>query len=244
MLRFQTELWRAVGGIALLMILGGLTPILLPRERRHLPLVLAAAAGVMLATAICHLLPEAYEALHLRASYGVMAGFITLYLFEQYLTVHICEALGCHVHRIGVSALFGLSLHTFANGVALGAGLLSGLGGVVFFAIAAHKLPEAFSLTAILLHEQYRRKSIVLMNLLFMSMIPLGALAVQLWAQYADSAFTHYALAFSAGTFLHVAVSDLLPEVHRTTAKRGPVTLAFLAGCAFAIGIGAWLHAD
>ncbi|MBI4236806.1 MAG: ZIP family metal transporter [Deltaproteobacteria bacterium] len=240
--QFAGNLVWAVGGIVALMIVGGLLPRLVPRWRVHMPLALAAAAGIMLATAICHLVPEAYALLGSRASFGILGGFVVLYLFERFLTIHICETFGCHVHTVGLSALFGLSLHTFANGVALGAGLMQGLGGLVFLAIAAHKLPEAFSLTAILTHEQYRTRSIVWMNLLFMAMIPLGALAVRAVAAQVNDTFVAWALAFSAGTFLHVAVSDLLPEVHRTTAHRGVVAVAFLGGMAVVALLGVWVH--
>lgn len=226
----------AIVGVLLLMGLGGVLPIWLPQEQKHLPLILAAAAGVMLTTALCHLLPDAMEAIGKNATVAALVGFVVLYIFERYLTMHICETLGCAVHSIGLSALFGLSLHTFANGVALGAGVLHGLGGVVYVAIAAHKLPETFSLTAILLHERFSRRNILLMNLLLMSMIPLGALAVQMLSHLTTAPIIPLALAFSAGTFLHVAVSDLLPEVHKRTARKAPVLLSFLAGILIVLG--------
>ena len=100
----------------------------------------------------------------------------------------------------------------------------------VFLAIAIHKLPEAFSLSSILLHEQYKRSQIVLMHLLFISMIPLGAMAVNLLSLRADSHVAAYAMAFSAGTFIQIAVSDLLPEVHKAEKGRLLNTLLFLLG--------------
>lgn len=227
---FGTNLVAAVGGIVAVMVLGGALPLLLPGMRRHLPLALAAAAGIMLGTAVLHLYPEAHEILHAQAGYALLAGFVVLYLFERFVTVHICETFGCEVHHIGLAALFGLSIHTFANGMALGAGLVSGVGGIVGFAIAAHKLPEAFSLTAILLHERYRRSQIIWMNGLFIAMIPLGALAVRAAVEGPSGATAGWAIGFSAGTFLHIAVSDLLPEVHKASSGRIAKLLAFLAG--------------
>lgn len=239
---FTNLLLASVGGIVAVMVIGGLLPVWLPREDRHLPLVLSAAAGIMLAAALLHLLPEAYESLGALASYAAVGGFVFLYLFERFVTVHICETRGCHVHSIGLSALFGLSLHTFANGVALGAGMVEGVGGMVFLAIATHKLPEAFSLTAILLHEQYTRWQICWMNLLFVSMIPLGALAVRGLTLQVGNTFGAWALAFSAGTFLHIAVSDLLPEVHRRSEQRVATTLAFCGGIISIVLLGWVVH--
>lgn len=230
MMHFSSNLLVAVFGIVAVMAIGGLLPFWLPGVRRHLPLALAGAAGIMLGTAMLHLYPEAHEILHERAGFALLTGFVALYLFERFITVHICETFGCHVHHIGISALFGLSIHTFANGVALGTGLVAGMGGIVFFAIAAHKLPEAFSLTAILMHERYRRVHIVAMNCLFMAMIPLGALAMRAAIAAPTTATAGWALGFSAGTFLHIALSDLLPEVHKTAEGRVAKSLAFLLG--------------
>jgi len=213
-----------------IMALGGILPLLLPRLRPHLPVALSVSAGIMLGTACLHLLPDSVALIGSAVGWAVLAGFLFLYFFEQFVTVHVCEAMGCEVHHMGLAAFFGLSVHTFVNGVALGAGYLSGIAGVVTLAIAAHKLPEAFTLTAILLHEQYRRINIILMSLLFMSMIPLGVVAVKFLAVSPDSPLTGYALAFSAGTFLHIAVSDLLPEVHKSSHHRLIILAAFVVG--------------
>lgn len=214
------------------MAVGGVLPLLHPRLRQHLDVILSASAGIMLGTACLHLLPEAAEMVGHGVGVALLAGFLFLYFFERFVTVHVCEAMGCEVHHLGVAAFFGLSLHTFVNGVALGAGALSGLGGLVTFAVAAHKLPEAFTLTAILLHEHYRRVTIVLMSLLLMGMIPLGVVAVKWLAVTPESPITGYALAFSAGTFLHIAVSDLLPEVHKSSHHRMVIFAAFILGIA------------
>lgn len=244
MAQIDVGLWRGIGGLVWVMALGGLLPFWLPRKERFLAVTLSAAAGVLLASAFFHLMPEAYEGIGSVAGFWALGGFVFLYLFERFITVHICETIGCHVHTVGLSALFGLSIHTFANGVALGAGVVSGMGGIVFFALAAHKLPEAFSLTAILLHEKYRPVQIVLMNLLFMSMIPLGAWTVWLWNRTGDThdSIVSWALAFSAGTFIHIAVSDLLPEVHNSASHRATTTAAFLCGILLVALLGHLVH--
>lgn len=228
----MNSIWTDILVVVTMMAMGGLLPLLLPRMRPHLPVALSVSAGIMMGTACLHLLPDAMVLVGANVGWALLAGFLFLYLFEQFVTVHICEAMGCEVHHIGIAALFGLSVHTFVNGIAMGAGFMSGIGAVVTLAVAAHKLPEAFSLTAILLHENYRRVHIVLMSLLFMSMIPLGVVVVRLFAVSPESPLTGYALAFSAGTFLHIAVSDLLPEVHRSSHHRLVILTAFILGVA------------
>lgn len=233
----MNSIWANIVGVLGVMAVGGVLPLLLPRIRPHLPVALSVSAGIMMGTACLHLLPDAVDVIGTQVGWALLAGFLFLYLFEQFVTVHVCEAMGCEVHHIGLAAFFGLSLHTFVNGVAIGAGAVSGIGGLVSLAVAAHKLPEAFTLTAILLHEQYRKWSIVCMSLLFMSMIPLGVLAVNWLTVAPDSPLTGYALAFSAGTFLHIAVSDLLPEVHKSSHHRLIILAAFMLGIAVTWGV-------
>lgn len=229
---FRTNLTWAICGVIGVMAVGGFLPLWLPRMRHYLPLALSMAAGIMLGTALLHLSPDAQEILGPRAGYAILSGLVFMYLFERFVTVHICEAFGCTVHSIGLAALFGLSLHTLANGVALGAGVVGGLGGVVFLAIAAHKIPETFALTAILMHEQYRPTKILWMNGLLMAMIPLGALGARVVVSGPSTHLTGWALGFSAGTFLHIALSDLLPEVHKASSHRVRTVLMFLLGLA------------
>lgn len=227
---FMHSLGMDIALVVSIMALGGVLPLLVPRLRPHLPVALSASAGIMLGIACLHLLPDAIRLVGPNVCWALLAGFLFLYFFEQCVTVHVCEAMGCEVHHMGLAAFFGLSVHTFMNGVAIGAGSLSGIGGLVAMAVAAHKLPEAFTLTAILLHEKYRRVNIVFMSLLFMSMIPLGVMAVRLFAVSAQLPITGYALAFSAGTFIHIALSDLLPESHKSSHHRLVILSAFTLG--------------
>ena len=147
---------------------------------------------------------------------------------------HAHEATGCDVHTMGLAAFIGLSLHTLVDGFALGAASSQPtLGLLVFIAILAHKIPSSFSLSSILRAEGYGRGSALLMNGTFALMVPLGA-AVYLAASrlvHAQS-FTALALAASAGTFLHLALSDILPDLHRRGVSRWRLTGALLAGVA------------
>lgn len=142
------------------------------------------------------------------------------------------DGTGCEVHTMGMAAFVGLSLHTTIDGFALGASSTRAeLGLLVFLAILAHKVPNAFSLSAILRHEGYSRRKILLMNAVFALMVPVGAgLYLLLRNMLHAPTFTSYALAASAGTFLHLAFSDILPDVHRRNGARASHGLALLAG--------------
>jgi zinc and cadmium transporter len=147
--------------------------------------------------------------------------------------VHGDEA-GCEVHTLGLAAWIGMSLHTMVDGFALGAANhQAGLGLLVFIAILAHKIPSSFSLSAILRAEGYTRGRALAMNAFFALMVPLGAGVYLLLGGLTNlEHFTAGALAFSGGTFLHLALSDVLPDLHRRLSSRWRATLSLLAGLA------------
>jgi len=221
--------------------------------------LLSFSAGVMLGAAFFHMLPEAVEGAGRSALPFVAVGFLVLWFMERFVLVHACaepgpaegevdvaagapgpgthvhvhgDGTGCEVHTMGLAAFVGLSVHTLIDGFALGASSSRAeLGLLVFLAILAHKIPNAFSLSAILRHEGYSRGRALAMNATFALMIPLGAgLYLLLRDLVRADTFTSFALAASAGTFLHLAFSDILPDVHRRNGARVSHGLALLVG--------------
>jgi len=144
------------------------------------------------------------------------------------------DGTGCDVHTIGLAAWIGLSAHTLVDGFALGAASVEAdLGLLVFLAILAHKIPNSFSLSAILVSEGYSRAKAVWMNAAFALMVPLGVgLYVILRDVVHVERFGSLALAASAGTFLHLSLSDILPDLHRRGASRWRLSAALVAGLA------------
>jgi zinc and cadmium transporter len=142
------------------------------------------------------------------------------------------DGTGCDVHTLGLAAWIGLSVHTLVDGFALGAASVEAqLGLLVFLAILAHKIPNSFSLSAILLSEGYSRAKAVAMNAAFALMIPAGVgIYVLLRELVHVERFTSLALAGSAGTFLHLSLSDILPDLHRRGASKWRLSAAMVAG--------------
>jgi zinc and cadmium transporter len=167
---------------------------------------------------------------------------------------------GCehdHEHRAapavaGWMAVLGLTLHTFMNGVALAGEVqadfekgLSGLwalpGLAVFLAIVLHKPADALAISTVLSRKGVGRGQLALVQLGFASMIPIGGAALLLTsgsvAEQLQNQVTGAALAFSAGTFLFIALSDLLPEVQFHRHDRVPLALSLILGVVLMGGI-------
>lgn len=216
---------------------GALVPLLAPKAR--LIAFLSFAAGVMFGAAFFHMLPEAYHGGGYRAFWYLPAGFVFLFLLERFVVAHACEEPPdceehAHGHGMGMAAFFGLSIHTLVDGLALGSSIYEGIGLTAFIAIVAHKIPSALSLSALLKAEGRKNANVLGYAFLFGLVVPLGAIIYfGLERLVKFEAFAPLALAFSAGSFLYVAVSDLLPHVNRHGKdSRVQNVLALLAGMA------------
>ncbi len=178
---------------------------------RTLELLIALAAGFMLSVALADLIPEAITRDGLVAAVLVLAGFMLVH-FTQHALVghfHFGEETHAVAGHVSTSALAGLLLHTFGDGVAIASGFLVSpeLGVLVFGAIFLHKLPEGLAFSSLVLASGGTRAK------------ALGAAALLGVATIAGVVLTntigplaHYGLALSGGVTLYVGASNLIPE--------------------------------
>ena len=155
----------------------------------------------------------------------------------------------------GWMAVLGLTIHTFMNGVGLAGsvendlsksiGFLGIPGLAMFVAVFLHKPADALAISAVLTRKQVSRRKITWVQIGYVAMIPVGAFAFCLTSGALEETLKHqligFALAFSAGTFIFIALSDLLPEVQFHRHDRVPLFLALLVGVLF-MGFIAWLE--
>jgi zinc and cadmium transporter len=141
------------------------------------------------------------------------------------------------------SAAFGLAIHSLVGGVALASAVAAdfeehralgaaGLG--VLLATLVHKPADALTISTLMVRGGSARRVMHLVNLGFALMIPAGVVLFVLGSAgigaTAASSLTAGALAFSAGTFLCIALSDLLPELQFHSHDRLKLSVALLAG--------------
>jgi zinc and cadmium transporter len=128
------------------------------RARRGMLLLdalIAVAAGFMISVALTQLVPEALARGGSSAPLIMLVGYLAVHLTQHTLTTHF--HFGEETHRvttaISVSALAGLLMHTFVDGVAIAAGFTVGpqLGLLVFIAVVLHKLPEGLAIASLFL---------------------------------------------------------------------------------------------
>ncbi len=226
----QALVWYSLLVIAVAWI-GGVIPLYFKENRKVLHLFISFGAGILLGAAFLHMIPDAAAYIGADLGIPILLGFLTLYLLEKFIMTHPCPADSCEYHTVGLSAFLGLSLHSFITGLALGAGILvPKLGFIVFLAVLLHKLPASLSLASLLVKEKYTNLKVILTILLFSVMVPLGAAITYFLAAHTSTEVIGFLIAFSAGTFLHVAADDLLPEIHHDGQDRIIRLFAFFVG--------------
>ena len=106
----------------------------------------------------------------------------------------------------------------------------------MFLATVIHKPADALTIVSLMLRAGVPRLHAHLVNLGFALMIPAGVtlflLGIREMGHSTSVVCTANALAFSAGTFLCIALSDLLPELQFHAHDRFKLSLALLAGFA------------
>lgn len=151
------------------------------------------------------------------------------------------------------AAAFGLAIHSIAGGVALASAVAAntelrhGLGGAawgVFIATLVHKPADALTIVSLMLRAGAPRPLAHLVNLAFALMIPAGValfyLGLQKLAPSSAATLTSASLAFSAGTFLCIALSDLLPELQFHAHDRLKLSAALLGGLLVMAAAALW----
>ena len=241
-------LLQASIGTFLLCLAGGLVPFVFRRTDRLQHLLIAFATGVFLGATFLHLLPAVAEitAAHdsedeARSSLWLVVLFavLALYLIEN-LTIHrgAHRVAGhgkhddLHRHRtVGFATLFGLSVHAFTSGFSLSAAVENPeLRGPMLASILSHKSVESFSLTAVFLLAGLHKRTVLALVVGFSLVTPLGVWVGAWLVPSLDGFGLQVVTALAAGTFLFVALCDLLPEVFHHQEDAWKKTLLIVAG--------------
>jgi ZIP family zinc transporter/zinc and cadmium transporter len=231
--------YAAVGGSGSLVG----TVLVLGREawvRKWSSPMVALAAGAMATTAIAHLFPEALEKDEHGAPLWTLAGFAFFFLMNQVVSFHACGRGLTHLHPIGTVALVGILVHSFFDGVAIGAGFGSteATGRVVSAAVFAHELPEGAITVIILLHTGMSRARALGWGVVHGVLTPVGAAAALAFGTGIDGDVLGALLGLSAGSFLYVASANLIPEAHKVSSRLNAAS--FLLGVALILGLTKW----
>jgi ZIP family zinc transporter len=215
-------------------MLGGLFAL---RTRSHVGTVIALGAGVRVGAAFFDLGPEAAREIGSVEAAMVFAavGFLAFYLLERITLIHVGHEAGMPVDRhehVGTLGAGGMSVHSFFDGLAIGAAFHAGveLGIVVALVVVLHDFSDGIGTVSVLLANGAPRRTAfrwLVVDALAPVIGALFAFAVTLSGQALGAL-----LGIFMGFFLYVAGAELLPEAHRKE-PGWIVVAATLSGAAF-----------
>ena len=199
------------------------------------PWAISYAVGTLLGVALLALLPEALAHLPPATALGtLLGGVLTFFLLEKLVIWRHChDAHECEVHTSSAASLVivGDAFHTFVDGAVIAAAVVTSvpLGITTAIAVATHEIPQEVGDVAILLRSGYSRSRAFTLNLLSGIGGILGAAGMLMASEWLPNVLP-FVLAFAAGSFLYVAMADLIPDLHRGGIEGGPVHQLLLIG--------------
>jgi zinc and cadmium transporter len=193
------------------------------------------SAGALIGGAFLHLLPEALQENNsISVFYYLILGIALFFVMERFLHWRHCHEDNCQVHPFTYLNLVGDGLHNFMDGLVIAASFVVSfkLGLVTTVAIILHEIPQEMGDFAVLVYGGFSKKKALLCNFLSALTALVGALIGYFLSEISGS-FSACVLPLTAGGFIYIAASDLIPEIHREKDLRRS-TAAFLA---FFLGI-------
>jgi zinc and cadmium transporter len=236
-------------GLSLLGSIGGLvvaSSLLLFTDTlrtRLVPWLISYAVGALLAVALLALLPEALETLDAVTAFETLLfGILLFFVLEKLVLLRHCHTDECHVHGAAAPlVLFGDAFHNFIDGATICTAVMTSvpLGINTAIAVAAHEIPQEVGDFAILLAAGYSRRRAMLLNLLSGASGIAGALLAYLTVELLPSV-RPYVLAVSSASLLYIAMSDLIPDLHRGQLDRSSIrqVLLIAAGILTVVAFG------
>lgn len=216
--------------------LAGGALIFTTKKRRAQAILIAMpfGAGALLAAAFFDLLPEAFEQAHPQELLlWTLGGFLAFFLLERFAGWfhHHHEHDGKEVQRVSQRRLiiFGDLVHNAIDGVAIGAAfIVSPITGIITtLAVSAHEIPKELGTFALLLSRGWKDKTVILANIATAVATLVTAITVFLIGSH-DSFPIAQLLAVTAGFFIYIAASDIIPDIHEQPQKQGTIQAAML----------------
>lgn len=213
-----------------------------------LPLFVAFSAGALFGDVFIHLLPETFKdfGFEVNISLYILLGIVLFFLIEKLIHfqhkhsihfqhyIHSTESKNEKIHPFSYMNLVGDAIHNFVDGLVIaGSFLVSPIQGITTsIAVILHEIPQEMGDFGVLLAGGFSKKKALMFNFLSALAAFLGAIVALIASTYLEN-ITMFFLPFTAGGFIYIAGSTLIPELHKET----NLLKSFLQLIAFLIGI-------
>jgi len=179
------------------------------------------AGGTLLGSAFLGMIPKAITMLDSKVVFEfVLAGILFFFVLEKIILWRTCRNVDCerHIKAAAPMILVGDAFHNAIDGIVIAASFLTSieLGIFVSISIVFHEIPQELGDFGILLKTGFSRRKALFYNMLSGSSAIVAGIAAYFYMGAVQSLIP-YALAFSASSFLYIALADLIPDMHQKT---------------------------
>jgi len=180
------------------------------------------ATGALFGDAFIHLLPDAVEksGFTLTVSLSLIAGILIFFVLEKIICWRHChiETSEKHPHPFAWMNLIGDAFHNSIDGMVIAGSYLAGptIGFATTLAVVFHEIPQEIGDYGVLIHGGFDRIRALFMNFLVQLTSILGAILI-LTLSFKIESLNAFLVPFTAGGFIYIAGSDLIPELHKET---------------------------
>lgn len=205
--------------------------------RSILAVLVSFSAGALLGDVFLHLFPEmAEKGFGVREGAYFLIGIIIFFILERFILWHHSHSDHKEeVHSSVYLTMVGDSLHNLIDGMVIAVSFLVDirLGIATTVAVVFHEIPQEMGQFAILIHGGWSKTKALLYNFLSALTAVLGAAIVLVFARSLEEV-PSYLLAFAGASFIYIAMSDLIPELHKeeSTSRALVQFIWFLVGIA------------
>lgn len=180
------------------------------------------SAGALLGDAFLHLIPEVSEVngFGIQQAMYILAGILIFFALEKFICWRHCHVVTSedHPHPFATMNLIGDIFHNFLDGLII-AGTYTvniPLGITTTIAVLLHEIPQEIGDFGVLLHGGFSRKKALILNFIVALSAVLGAVSILAMGPHVADA-GKIIVPFTAGGFIYIAGSDLIPELHKET---------------------------
>ena len=203
------------------------------------------AAGGLIGDAFLHLLPEAVEKYSADlVFFYTLIGFTVFFLMERYLHWRHCHEDKCEIHAFTYLSLIGDGMHNFTDGLIIAASFVTDfkLGMLTTLAVVFHEIPQEIGDFSILIYGGFSKSKALFFNFICALTAILGAVTGYIISNIITNV-SLFLLPFTAGGFIYIAASDLIPELHmqKDNKKANIAFGAFILGLVFMAAAKLWI---
>jgi zinc and cadmium transporter len=178
------------------------------------------STGALFGDTFIHILPEISKdyGFEVKTSVPILLGIIVFFVLEKFIFWQHCHSGTSekHPHPVAYTNLVGDGIHNFIDGMIIAGSFMADvtLGLATTFAVILHEIPTEMGHFSILVYAGFSKKKALVFNFLSALAAVIGGIVTLSLSRYFGDLIP-FLLAFTAGGFIYLAGSDLIPELQK-----------------------------